>query len=195
MMTLNDNSELEAAAERIALRQPDRDHRQAERRHVPVQNAHAGLAVGDQRLAVARVDLGQEVMQVAAETKYAGRPRTEQQIADVIRPVGEHRRDAALPGVEILQEVGIVARPAARPHEGPERARLRVPIDLELFQLEQAPRFGALHQVQQLRIVKWSGRLFRDKRQWPRHRPAGDRSVRQRNTLHFWDTAFTVPLP
>ena len=65
---------LETATERIALREPDGDEVAVERRPVAVKDPHAGLAVLEQRLTVARLDALREVVEIAAEAEHFGVP-------------------------------------------------------------------------------------------------------------------------
>jgi hypothetical protein len=122
-----------------------------------VQDAHAGFAVSNQCFTIAITNLGREQIKIAAKIEHAGRPRPEQQISQVVRTVAEGSKNAALPGMKVFQEIEVVARPAARPHERPQRASQIVPGNFQLFQLEQPARVGALLQIDELRI----GRQFR----------------------------------
>jgi hypothetical protein len=108
-----------------------------------MQNADAGLAVGDERGAVAIVNPAKKEVQIAAEIEDTGRSRTQDEILQCFRPLGELSRDAALPSVEVVEKVEIVARPSARPHEGPQRTRRVIPQYLKLIELEQPPRVEA----------------------------------------------------
>src|SRR6187455_1985996 len=104
-----------------------------------MQNTHAGLAVLDQRLPVALPNGCREQVEVAAKTEHTGRARTRDQIVQLPGLAGKLRDNAALQSVDVIEQRQVVTGPAVRAHEGPQGAVGLVEIDLELFEVEQAP--------------------------------------------------------
>src|SRR6476646_9860477 len=72
--------------------------------------------------------------------------------------MSERGHDTALPGVEVFEEIEIVARAAAWPHEGPQRACRIVPGNFQLLEFEQTARVCALLEIDQLRVKRKLGR-------------------------------------
>jgi len=90
-------------------------------------------------------------VKVAAEVENPGRARAQHQIAQLTRPLRKHGRDAALPGMKIVEKIRIIAWPAARAHERPQGARGCFPGNLKLLQLEQPLRLDAIPRSERAR--------------------------------------------
>jgi hypothetical protein len=73
--------------------------------YVPVQNADAGFPIGNKRLSVTGKNPGRKQIEIAAKIEYTGRARPEQQKSEIVGTVLERSQNAALPSVEIAQEI------------------------------------------------------------------------------------------
>ena len=64
---------LEAAAQRLALHQPDSEHRQVECADVAIENFHTAPAIAHQAIAIAGPDHPGKKLEIATEAEYTGR--------------------------------------------------------------------------------------------------------------------------
>src|SRR5207237_4760046 len=91
-------------------------------------------------------------IEIAAKIEHAGGAGAEQEKPQIVWTVLKGGNDAALPGVKIFKEIEVIAGPAPRPHESPQRAGRVVPGNFQLLQFEQSAGVGALFQINQLQI-------------------------------------------
>jgi hypothetical protein len=159
---------------------------------IPMKDAYAGFPIGNERLAVAGANFGCEQIEIATKIEHPRRARAEQQVSQVVGTVLERRQNAALPRVEVVQQIEVIAWPPAWSHEGPERAGRVVPGNLQLLKLEQSPGIGDFLQIDKLRIEGKFRLRGRNGRSLDPHCRAGIRHAIHRNFRPPVNAFFTL---
>ena len=122
--TLNDKRAFESAAQRVALRKRDGDHRQMESHHHVIGDIDTVVRIAAQRIDVARADALDEEIEIAAEIVHSWDARTADKIFHrrgfARAQAGEQALQQPPHRDQLVQQCRREARRPVRPHVAPD---------------------------------------------------------------------------